>query len=238
MVTWRGPSATWPVPVRGWVRRPDGLRVETLDGDVVHADLRAVTWGTTRGALTTDGRGEHVTPRPPLDPLAPRPEIDADGLVSRRPPDDGRIFYGDPMFQNYSWVAMLDPVELADVGRGGSGPPPSAPLEIDSVTEADHLGRPSWEAVVRPTASYDPLCGCCALLFSANILEAGLRPNEAWLDPGFRFPDAHHVRLDVATGVCVLTEELGGSRAGFGHDLAIEAVDETMNDHLFLSQRR
>lgn len=54
-------------------------------------------------------------------------------------------------------------------------------------------------------------------------------------DPDVRYADAHHVRLDVATGVCVYTEEIGGSRAGTGHDMRIDAVDEPMPDYLFRS---
>ncbi|MPY80421.1 MAG: hypothetical protein GEV04_18580 [Actinophytocola sp.] len=54
-------------------------------------------------------------------------------------------------------------------------------------------------------------------------------------DPSLRYADAHRVRLDVGTGVCVYTEEIGGSRAGSGHDLCIEAVDEPMPDYLFRS---
>ena len=37
----------------------------------------------------------------------------------------------------------------------------------------------------------------------------------------------------VATGVCVYNEQFGGTRNGFDHDLAIEAVDEPMGDELF-----
>jgi hypothetical protein len=45
--------------------------------------------------------------------------------------------------------------------------------------------------------------------------------------------EAHRVRLDTDTGVCVANEHLGGTRAGTGHDIAIEAVDESMSDELF-----
>jgi len=48
-----------------------------------------------------------------------------------------------------------------------------------------------------------------------------------------RVPDGHRVRLDVATGVCVFNEQIGGTRNGSGHDITIEAVDEPMGDGLF-----
>ena len=46
-------------------------------------------------------------------------------------------------------------------------------------------------------------------------------------------PEAFRVRLDVGTGVCVLTEEIGGLTPGAGHEVRIEAVDEPMDDDLF-----
>lgn len=236
-VRWNGPSTPWPASVRAWVRRPDGLRVETLDGRLVHASTRPLSWGDSR-SLLLGLRGKRtavVDPRAPLDPAAPRPEFDAEGFVSLRPTDDGGIRYDDPMFQNYQWVAMLDPVELAD-GDRHHGPSALPPIEIiDDVRDVDHHGRPAWEAVVAPTGSYQPRCPCCALLFSAALFESGVA-DEDWLAPGFEFPDAFRVRLDVSTGVCALVEELGGARSGAGHDLAVEAVDESMPDPMFLSK--
>jgi len=41
----------------------------------------------------------------------------------------------------------------------------------------------------------------------------------------------------VATGVCVFTQEVGGTHAGNGHDLRLEAVDEPMPDELFETKR-
>lgn len=55
--------------------------------------------------------------------------------------------------------------------------------------------------------------------------------------PGYRYADAHRVTLDVGTGVCVRTEEVGGARTGWGHEVAIEAVDESMTDELFERRR-
>ena len=52
------------------------------------------------------------------------------------------------------------------------------------------------------------------------------------------YPDAYRVRLDVQTGVCLLTAEIGGLTPGAGHDLRIEAVDEPMDDELFGAPRR
>ena len=48
------------------------------------------------------------------------------------------------------------------------------------------------------------------------------------------YPGACRVRLDVGTGVCVLTEAIGGEpMLQSGHEVRIEAVDEPMDDALF-----
>ncbi|MGY2002432.1 hypothetical protein [Blastococcus sp. SYSU DS1024] len=52
------------------------------------------------------------------------------------------------------------------------------------------------------------------------------------------YSDAFRVRLDVQTGVCVLTEAVGGEISGRGHDLRIGAVDEPMDDDLFTEPPR
>ncbi len=161
-VSWTGPSQLWSEPLRSWVRRPDAVRVETTGGDLVYLDVRTVSWGRSRAILTGDGPQPVPTPRSPLDPDAPKPEFDDDGFVRHRPPDDGQVFYDDPMFRSYHWVAMLDPVELAD----GDGP--MAPVELDRVIEVDHHDRPSWEATVRTTAGYVPRCSCCAAVRPGN----------------------------------------------------------------------
>ncbi len=213
-VTWRGWPGDRQQPVRAWVRRPDALRVETLDGRLVQR-----SWVT---------RLSDVAVRP-LAANAPPPRLDADGLVAQRP-DDFAVDFDDPMFRDYHWVAMLDPYELAD------GPRRTAErdaVELDSLGAVRHHGRPAWEAVVRPTAHYDPRCSCCPLLYSAQSdaheVEAGAPPP----DPTPVYADAHRVVLDVQTAVCVLSEELGGDRAGRGHDVAVESVDEVLPDHLF-----
>ncbi len=139
-----------------------------------------------------------------------------------------------PMFRNYRWVAMLNPVELADGEHEDLGE--GDPLEFDDLDTVLHHDRPAWQADVRPTGFYHPRCSCCPLLFSAESEDRDGDDPE-WLlrnrCPGMRYPEAHRVRLDTATGVCVYTAELGGSRPGRGHDVRIEAVDEPMPDALF-----
>lgn len=235
-VAWRG-ALNAPHPgVRAWVRRPDGLRVQDLTtGTLLVAAIspRLREHGPVSGP---QGWARRAVVYRPTDPRATPPDLDQDGLVTRRPPTLATVLFDDPMYQNYRWVAMLDPAELADGHDWWRHEPAPAPVQIDALSEVEHHGRPAWQADLRPTTTYDPRCSCCALLFSAasEDREAGnggpvLRDR----DPGLRYADAHRVRLDVATGVCVYTEELGGSRPGTGHDLSIEAVDAPMPDELF-----
>jgi hypothetical protein len=139
------------------------------------------------------------------------------------------------MYQDYFWVAMLDPVEFAD-GRDPDGAPMGPALLLDDVHEVEHAGRLAWETVARTTPAYDPRCGCCPLLRSREVDLVEFRDHP---DHVLRaYPEAYRVRLDVGTGVCVLTEEIGGLSPGKGHDLRIEAVDEPMVDRLFVEPRR
>lgn len=206
--------------VRVSIRRPHLARVETLDGALLQVHDMPTQQTITR--LTWGGSTAPVTLPTPVDLHV---DLDADGLVRERPPRF-QLDTNTAMVGNYYDIAMLDPVELADGNDGGPG------ATVDDLRVVDHRGREAWEAVLRPTAGYDALCPCCALLLAEQLEDTalGLRRD----DPGFAYPDAHRVRLDVATGVCVAIEQLGGSRAGGGHDLAIEAVDEPMADELFV----
>ena len=144
------------------------------------------------------------------------------------------ISYDAPMYRDYFWVAMLDPVELAD----GHSPDADASLpgtEIDAAVEVEHAGRRAWEAIVRPTPAYQPRCTCCSLLRSREIDLAEAASGAGDKVVLAEYPQAYRVRLDVGTGVCVLTEPIGGSMPGSGHELRIEAVDEPMADDLFRS---
>lgn len=172
-------------PVRAWLRRPDRLRVEDLEGRL----LRVV----------------HERPGPG------RPDA--------------------PMFENYTWVAMLDPVELADGVDPGSGAA-AAGARTSGVVEVAHAGRPAWEAVLAPTAAYQPRCSCCSLLRSREVDERLLSGGGPGALLG-AYPTATRVRLDVATGVCVLVEDLDGTSPGVRLEVGIEAVDEPMPDDLF-----
>jgi hypothetical protein len=210
--------------VRAWLRRPDALRVEDLDGQLLRTELGAAP--RTVALLTPDG-GRELPLRPP--PSVP-PKFGADGLVRERP-SDWDVDYDDPMFQDYAWVAMLDPVELADGEDGRPG------TTLEGLRTVEHHGREAWEAIVRPTSAYAPRCACCALLLSEvseRRLAGGGGPAQ---QSSFAFADAHVVRLDVGTGVCVLVEQLGGDRAGWTDDVRIERVDEPMPDALFTEPR-
>jgi hypothetical protein len=191
--------------VRAWLRRPDRLRVEALDGSL----LQVV---------------RDIPDRPRAVPVL-RP----DGLVASRPAP-WASGTDAPMHRDYHWVAMLDPAELADGLDPDTGLPVPG-LEVESVSEVRHGGRPAWEALVATTPAYEPRCGCCPLLRCRAVdqVEYGGDPQHVLS----AYPDAYLVRLDVGTGVCVRTEEIGGLSPGKGHDLRIEAVDEPMEDALF-----
>jgi hypothetical protein len=213
--------------LRAWLRRPDVVRVETLDGALLQIVRERPQ---QEGVLTAEGGFVRGLPWPATVEL---PARRSDGLVAERP--DG-MSYDAPMFQDYRWVAMLDPVELADGRDPDDGLPVRPSLVVDSVSAVEHAGRPTWEAVVRTTHVYTPRCGCCPLLRSeaADLLEYGDYPERV----RSAYPEAYRVRLDVGTGVCVFTAEIGGLTPGQGHELRIEAVDEPMDDALFMQPRR
>jgi len=221
-VSWQGYPTT---PVRGWLARPDALRVETLDGTLLVASDEPPRPGSY-APLTTGGARVMLPDPPPA--IAVAPVYDVDGLVTERPAE---ARYDDPMYQSYYWVAMLDPVELADGAdpRLSPGAAVDPPVILDELLELDHGGRSAWEARCRPSTTYWPRCPCCPLLASpqSDALDGPGMP------AGFVFAEAHRVRLDLQTGVCVASEELSGTRDGWGHQMQIEAVDEAMPESLF-----
>ena len=52
-------------------------------------------------------------------------------------------------------------------------------------------------------------------------------------NPDFVYPDPHRVRLAVDTWGPCRHEQFAGTRAGTGHDIPIEAVNEPMGDQRF-----
>lgn len=179
--------------LRVHVGQPDHLRVSGRDGTLLFAG-RQGSLGST-ATLTSDGGRADV-------PTTPAPELDDDGLVRavRRPWADGPEL---PMWRSYRFVAMLDPYEL------------SQGVDVLELRPVEHGGRPAWEALLLPTSGYDPRCACCPLLRTRHTdLAEGLTPLPA-------YADAHRVRLDVGTGVCVSAVEVGGPADGQGHDITV-----------------
>lgn len=276
------PGSPWR---RVWVRRPGAYRVEGLDGQLVscgHDGPPVTAVGNWVVIEESDGRravpsasyrdpvprtvfgwsqdGACMEPRTAQEALAavaaPGVVLRADGLVARLA---DRWADSVPMVENYRFVAMLDPVELADgdpyadtdadtdanTDAGGEadaeadGPRPPG-LDVTQLCVVEHHGRPALEAVVRTLPGYEPRCSCCPLLNGAvaYALESGAYggPLPGFSEPGAA-PDARtfRVRLDRGTGICVFAEPLDASRARMGDTLLvrIEAVDEDLPDTLF-----
>lgn len=93
------------------------------------------------------------------------------------------------MWQDYRWVAMLDPLELA------SG------VEMTDVRVADREGRETWWARMRAVQGYEPRCGCCPLLWS-EVSDTD-EHDAGGPEPVGPWPSAYDVGLDRATGVVV-----------------------------------
>lgn len=223
---------------RCWVRRPNDLRVEPLAGQDGRAEVFHAGPAQVAALVPSDGDQE---PEPfrvlrQGDPGFPAPVVGADGLVTALPEfRHGFLDYDDPTPDNYHFVAMLNPVELA----GGDDDPVAShraygrSVLIEDLAEVEHHGRPTWQAVLTPTERYGPRCACCALLYTALSADRVGFPADG-------LPVSYRARLDVQTGVCVQTTPLTAegsidqTNARHGHELAIEAVDEPMADELFV----
>jgi hypothetical protein len=184
--------------VEAWLARPDRLLVRHDRHDERHD-------GWPYGS---SGLAEL------LWPTAFDPVLRSDGLVAERP-DDWRIKWGDPMYTNYQWVAMLDPVEL------------SHHVDVADVREGERFGRPTWEARVAAVDGYDPRCACCPLIRSeiADRYEYD-DGSGAWMPPPeTSYPTAYDVALDVATSVVVRSEAIGVEDGGLDFEVEILEVD-------------
>ena len=196
--------------VEAWLRRPGLLRVRTAEGRTHVVDHRRPT-RTVIGI----GAGARSRDVPAVLPDEVDVELDADGFVARRPTD--LLFCADdPIWQSYDWVAMLDPVELSSGTR------------IDEVAATTRFGRPTWWARMTAVDGYEPRCECCALLWGevSERLEAACG-GRTWREsqPDGEYPVSWLVGLDVATGVVVSTEPLGGDRDDLGFTVRIHEVD-------------
>lgn len=191
--------------MHAWLRRPLALRVEAVDGTLLHS---TAALNESKDSLFTSG-----SRKPWLLPAyLVTPGYDEDGLVRRRP----EAAYGEPGFgldpvSAARFAAWLDPVELAGKAPAPLDFPFSNVTEPEEISVVDHEGREALESILRPNASYAPFYPGAPILF----------------------PGRTAIRIDTSTGICVASESLDGATAGQGHWLRIAAVDEYMLDELF-----
>jgi hypothetical protein len=200
--------------LEAWVRRP-GEQLVRGDGFecLEREDLRPVAASFVAWSSTDP---DFVPP-----PLPPRvwpqdisPALDTDGFVVARP-TDWNIEYGDPMYQDYTWVAMLDPHEL------------SHDVLIDSLAPDEVRGRAVWRARLRPTDGYEPQCTCCPLLPNEPLarIEYADSPTHLAVIDATAYPTAFDVALDVQTGVVVEVRPVDGDGSHLTFSVDVHDVD-------------
>lgn len=194
--------------VEAWLRRPGELVVRPVDG------LQEYVTGVPYASSTVHATLRDVAGIP--EPAGPT--FRSDGLVAERP--EGYHFeHGDPMWQDYTWTAMLDPEEL------------SHHVDVEGVTGGELRGREVWRARLRPQEGYEPRCGCCALLWS-DVSASGEYGDEPERLARFRaegFPEAFDVAIDVQTGVLVALEPVGRDPHDSAFAVEIHEVDVDLN---------
>lgn len=206
---WRWDSLRFTVSAPGddttvtrfWVRRPGALRVENAEGQLLYSttninDSRADFY-------VADTRASWLLP-----PQLVAPVYDDQGLVTRRP----QAAYGEPIYQDAHFAALLDPAEIAGNAPVAFETPYLNPTLLEDLREEDIDGRRAWVATLTRTPYYRPAYPGFDLVAEA--------PTE--------------IALDVDTAVCVRSRALDGPHAGAGHDLKILGVDEYMLDELFI----
>jgi hypothetical protein len=208
-----------PRPVRAFVARPAGIRVEELDGTLISA-----MWDRPH------------TPNWPSNAA----EFRVDGLLARRPDEHDPYQFDDPMFGSYRWVSMLNPFELADGAPFENGHVDGlwsadlAPIVVHGgVSDGEWNGRRVWTAVVEATENYASRCSCCPVLVGDHSVRRLAQENIGMTVPHRQWPQAQQVRLDVQTGILEQLEEIGGHRPGEGWTAQIEAVDLDLPNALF-----
>ncbi|MCZ4563932.1 hypothetical protein O4160_24115 [Rhodococcus sp. IEGM 1401] len=211
--------------VHAWIRRPGNMRVEDANGKLVERVGAGIPYAGM-GVQYSNGAPRQLEGRWPSDTT---PTFDSDGLVSALPSiaDSWLVDYDDPFYENYQWIAMLNPIEVTRSGHDHSST--ETVTELSEVRAVEHHGRPAWQATVVTTDRYDARCECCALLSGHYDSET-----RHWV-PG---PPVT-VRLDVQTGICVYVgPPVDQPTAEPDLDLTIIAVDARMNDSLFVHAGR
>ncbi|QFG67865.1 hypothetical protein [Ornithinimicrobium pratense] len=228
--------------VEAWLDRPSGrVTVRDADGRVEVAE--GAPYSTSRLSLPLEDGEAAPDEAHPADPVVLAggrlgthcSAADdgvvrrADGLVLARP-RDWHYEHGDPMWGNYLWTAMLDPVELADgVEPDADLPPQDVPgVLVSEVQDVTHRGRRTWQAICRPVVdAYDPRCGCCPLLDSVASRLQEYGPDDPNLVTD-GLPTAYLVSLDLRTGIVVDVSPLDGT-TGSSLTNEIYAVDEALS---------
>ena len=197
--------------VEAWLRRPGELLVRPTDGSVHYQS--GAPYVVTYVRSPPDG----ADPWPDRD-LDPGPTFRPDGFVAERP-EHYHLEHGDPMWQNYTWTAMLDPDEL------------SHDVDVDDVRSGELYGRDVWRARLRPVEGYEPRCGCCPLLWSevSVIGEYGDEPDRLARFRAEGFPDAYDAALDVQTGVVVSLDPIGRDPHDRAFAVEIHEVDADLD---------
>ena len=239
-------------PVRAWIVRPGVMRVET--GGEVHVMRDRPDTSSTVGL-----GGGYSGPVTRPDARDIEPVRDDDGFVALRP-SSFAMNADDPMWQSYDWVAMLDPVELADGDPWREGahegvesalvtpdpfpdllhPTTLSPIgtSLSDLRVTNRRGRETWWAQVVPRESYAPRCGCCPLLWGEISERFEREAGGPTLDPPIDdYPAAYEVALDVQTGICVAVHPVEVvPRTDLGFDVTIHEVDAAYPDELFATQ--
>ncbi len=220
---------TGPNPVRleAWLDRRRAFRVVSDDGEPLVEELER----STSHWFGWDERGEPLrgTTEEPF-PWEVAVDFDADGLITARPP--GLEAAEELMWHDYRWVAMLDPVELAD----GSDERPGAATVLSEISAGDRQGRLTWWAVVREGPGYDPRCTCCALLdgeLADRLYDAEGGPRAPWLPRPSGQPTKWLVGLDRGTGIVVSLQPLDGTSLAGGFEMRLRGVDEELDPSLW-----
>lgn len=174
-----------------WITRPDTVRIADETGKTLFHRRADRPFDGTR---VRTGNGPWRACPGIWPSQASPPCVDTDGLVISRP-SDSDIDYGHGTFyENYYWVAMLDPAEIAGSVWGNSDGHDRPGVDLTDISTMNHHGRLAWQATAQPTPHYEPRCACCALLDTGHTTA-----DQDTTEPDTRFI----IRLDETTGMCV-----------------------------------